>query len=101
MATYRMTDGTILKTENAKASWEEATYWDGNNHCSVNTRSQWDHQKLYQSRKGRFWLECWSQWQGSVARAEWVSEHEAVRWLLANEHGLPKSLEALRAEIEE
>jgi hypothetical protein len=101
MSTYQMQDGTIVKTENATQSWEEATRWDGNNHISRATGSQWDHQRLYCSRKGRYWLECWSQWQGSTPHASWVSEHTAAQWLLNNGKELPDDLEKLRGEVEE
>jgi len=86
MSTYRMDDGTVVKTENRSAMWGEATRWNGNNHISVATGSQWNHQTLYRSRKGRYYIEHESQWQGSTPHAEWVSNHEATRWLIANGH---------------
>jgi hypothetical protein len=101
MATYRMTDGTVVKTENATSSWKEDTWWDGSNHISVATGSQWNHQELLRSRKGRYWLECWSQIQGSLAHAEWLSNHEAARWLLANGHELPDDLKELEEIVSE
>jgi hypothetical protein len=101
MATYKMDDGTVVKTENAKASYDEETRWDGRNQISVNTGSQWDHQKLHESRKGRYWLECWSDWQGSTPHAEWISEHEATKWLILNEFEIPESLAHLQNEVEE
>lgn len=101
MATYKMDNGSVLRTENATASWSEAMRWNGSNHISVPTGSQWDHQKLHRSRKGRYYIECWSQWQGSTPRAEWVSEHEAVRWLLHNNHEVPDELAHLADDIEE
>jgi hypothetical protein len=101
MATYKMDDGTVVKTENAKESYSELQRHDGRNYISVNTGSQWDHQKLHESRKGRYWLECWSDWQGSTPHAEWVSEHNATRWLILNEKPLPESLAHLANEVEE
>src|SRR5215471_8173310 len=89
MSTYRI-DGTVVKTENASQSWEEAQRWDGRNNISVPTGSQWDHQMLYRSKKGRYYLESWSQWQGSTPSAEWISNEGAAEWLLANEHKLPE-----------
>ena len=53
MTTYRMTDGTVVKTQNATQSWEEGKRWDGRNMISVATGTQWEHQMLYRSRKGR------------------------------------------------
>lgn len=101
MSTYRMEDGTVVKTENAQMSWEEDTRWDGNNHISVATGSQWSHQKLYKSRKGRYYIEHTSQWQGSRDHAEWVSEQEAARWLLANGEDLPDDLEKFETDVSE
>ena len=101
MSTYRMSDGTVVKTENAVAAWEEDKRWDGNNHISKATGSQWTHQKLYRSRKGRYYIEHWSQWQGSRPSAEWVSNEEAARWLLAQGAELPVELKNLEETISE
>lgn len=92
MTKYRMDDGTVVDTARAAWSWNEATRWDGNNHISVATGSQWNHQKLHRSRKGRYYLEHWSQWQGSTPRAEWISQHAAAAWLIANDHEIPHDL---------
>lgn len=101
MSRYQMDDGSVVDTKNATAHWEEDTRWDGRNRISVATGSQWIHQTLYRSRKGRYYLETVSQWQGSTPRAEWVSNHEAARWLLANGEELPDDLAPMAAEIEE
>ena len=99
--TYRMEDGTVVNSENATQSWEEATYHDGNNFISKATGTQWDHETLYCSRRGRYWVEHTSQWQGRMPRAEWISNHSAAQWLLANGHELPKDLAALETEVSE
>jgi hypothetical protein len=101
MSKYKMSDGTIVDTGNASLFWKEQTRWNGNNHVSLNTNSQWDHQKLYRSRKGRYYLEYWSQWQGSTPHAEWISNEEAARWLILNEEGLPEELESLEEMVTE
>ena len=101
MATYRMSDGTVVKTENATQTWSEATYFDGRNRISKATGTQWNHQRLYRSRKGRYYLESTSQWQGSRGSAEWVSKEEAARWLLANDEELPAELQALEEQVSE
>lgn len=92
MTRYRMDDGTVVDTNNAKQSWDEDTRWDGRNHISLATGTQWDHQTLYRSRKGRFYLEHTSQWEGKTPSAEWVSHRTAVSWLLTNEHEIPEDL---------
>jgi hypothetical protein len=91
MARYRI-EGTIVDTDNASQSWEEATRWDGNNWISKATGSQWEHETLYRSRKGRYYVEHTSQWEGSTPHAEWVSPQEAARWLLLNEREVPAEL---------
>lgn len=101
MARYRMDDGTVIDTENAQTSWREDTYWDGHNHVSKATGSQWDHETLYRSRKGRYYIEHTSQWQGRRPHVEWVSREEAARWLLAQGEELPEDLKDLEDEIME
>jgi hypothetical protein len=96
-----MDDGTVVKTENATQLWEEERKHDGRNLISTATGSQWEHQQLYRSRKGRYWLECWSQWQGSRPHAEWISNRSAAQWLLTNGHCLPEDLAALEEEVSE
>ena len=101
MAKYRMDDGTVVDTDRATQSWNEETYWDGSNHISRATGSQWAHQRLYESRKGRHYIEAWSDHQGSRDRVEWVSPEEATRWLLVNGKELPEGLKHLEEEISE
>ena len=96
-----MQDGAVIDTDKAQASWQEATYWDGSNHISVATRSQWNHETLLKSRKARYYVESFSQWQGSRAHAEWVSKAEAARWLLVNGHELPDDLISIGEEVTE
>lgn len=98
---YRMKDGTIIDTAKAAATWQETTDFDGHNRISRATGSQWEHQTLHRSRKGRYYIEHWSDWQGSRPHVEWVSPEEAARWLLLMEEELPADLAALEAEIVE
>jgi hypothetical protein len=83
---YRMSDGTIVDTDRASKSWAEDTRFDGRNHISCATGDQWVHERLYRSRRGRYYIVRTSQWQGSSDSAEWVSLEEAARWLLAAAH---------------
>jgi hypothetical protein len=102
MDRYRMPDGTILRPENAIKSWTEDTRWDGHNNVSINTGSQWKSEMLYKSRKGRYWVEHTSGYQGTAPHAEWVSEQEAARWLLFNGYEeLPEDLIQFQDELEE
>lgn len=101
MSRYRMSDGTVVDTANATQTWEEDTFFDGHNRISKATGSQWEHQTLYRSRRGRYYIERTSQWQGSRDSAEWVSNEEAARWLLANEHKVPAELQAAAEQVSE
>lgn len=101
MAKYRMEDGTIVNTEKAKQHWDEDTRWDGRNYISKATGSQWNHETLYRSRKGRFYKVCESQWQGSTPNAEWIGEHDAVSWLSLMGHDIPDDLAKIVEEVEE
>lgn len=99
MAKHRMEDGTVVDTDRARLTFSNATDWDGRNHINRSTRDQWTGQTLYCSRKGRYYILHWSQWQGSRDHAEWVSPQEAARWLAFNECDLPADLEALAEEV--
>ena len=101
MARHKMDGGTVVDTDNASRSWTEATRWNGNNHISVATGSQWEHQTLYRSRRGRYYLEHVSQWQGSTPSAEWISNRAAASWLLASEYDIPEELQSLADELSE
>ncbi len=72
--------------DRAKAEkFEEATRWNGNNHVSIATGSQWDHQALYRTAGGRWVLHGWSQWEGRPERYRFISADEAREWLLLNQ----------------
>lgn len=101
MSVYRMDDGTVVNTEKATRFWAEATRWNGSNNISVATGSQWVHQTLYRSRRGRYYIEHESQWQGSTPHAEWISPEEATRWLLANRYEVPDELQTHVEQVSE
>ena len=104
MYKYQMEDGSIVNTEKSSQKWEEGTRFNGHNRISLATGSQWDHETLYRSRKGRYYKVHESQWQGSVSWAEWMDKREVVRWLLKNEFDdddIPTDIKHLITEIEE
>ena len=100
MARYRI-EGTIVDTDRASATWPERKDSDGRNLISRATGSQWEHQQLHRSRRGRYYLECWSQWQGSRAHAEWISPEEAARWLLMMDEDIPADLQEAAESVSE
>lgn len=101
MSTYRIDGDGIVDTDKAQQTWEESTRWDGRNHISKATGSQWEHQTLYKSRKGRYYIVHMSQWQGTTPHAEWVSPQEAARWLLLMGHDLPEDLREYEDDVVE
>ena len=70
---------------NKAERFNEATRWDGSNHISIPTGSQWDHQALYRTAGGRWVLHGWSQWEGRPERYRFISADEAREWLLLNQ----------------
>ena len=66
-------------------TWAEGTRWVGNNHISLATGSQWDHEELWQTASGRWAVRWWSQWQGRAPRTRWVTAEQAQEWLVRNE----------------
>ncbi len=100
MARYTI-DGITVNTALSKASWDEDTRWDGSNNISVATGSQWSHEALYLSRKDRYYLVCWSDWQGSRPSAHWLTEVEAARWLASQGHELPAELQQHADDVTE
>ena len=82
--------------------YEEDTRWNGNNHVSLATGSQWEHEELYRTKGGRWILHSWSQWQGSTPHWEEISDVTAARWLVVNGHATPAipEVEAATAALE-
>lgn len=67
----------------------EDTRWDGHNHISVATGSQWEHETLYRTA-GKEWVLHWrSQWQGTTPSWKIVDDKTAARWLVSNGHEPP------------
>lgn len=89
-------------------NFKEDSTWDGNNHISKATGSQWHHQTLHYTKTGRWVLWESSQWQGSTDRYSEVSQEAAIDWLVSqccfDDDGiqkLPKSVqESVKAGIE-
>lgn len=85
MKRQNLSDGTWFDRSKA-AKFDEETWWNGNNHVSVNTGDQYVHERLYRTAKGAWVLRRWSQWQGTAESWERIEEEDAFAWLLKNEH---------------
>jgi len=83
MQRVQLDNGGWMDVDRAQV-WEEDTYFDGHNHISVVTRSQWAHERLYRSRKGTWVLKSWSQYQAGSPSWRVISEGTAHKWLFDN-----------------
>ena len=78
--------GVVADLEGAE-TFDEDTRWDGSNHISVATGSQWNHETLKRTVRGAFILWSTSQYQGVASHHRRLSDREARHWLVANGHG--------------
>lgn len=85
-------DGEFIGLAEVNHEYEEAETFNGQNHISVPTGSQWEHERLCKTNKGNYILEEWSQRQGGGASATLLNPREAAKWLMQNGHALPKDL---------
>lgn len=87
MTKISLTDGSgkWFSTESS-VKFDEDTNWNGQNHISVATGSQWEHESLYFTAGGNWVLHAWSQWQGTVPSWSEIEIEDAVRWLVTNGH---------------
>lgn len=91
-------NGLLYDTDRAEQSWEEQTEFDGSNMISLATGSQWDHETLYATGRGRYFVQWWSQWQGSRDRLTVLSKEQAADWLIRNRYELPAALAGIFEE---
>ena len=81
--------------------YDENTFWNGNNHISKVTGSQWNHEILYKTASGKWVLNCHSQYEGSVDTYEIISSAAAARWFIKNEfNDIPDELKNEVTELE-
>src|SRR4030065_2146195 len=83
MRRQSLDDGHWFDIEASK-EFKEDTWWNGNNHISTATGSQWEHESLYRTASGKWILNHWSQMQGSVKTWYEISNDGAARWLVKN-----------------
>ena len=94
MSRVTLTDDSGRWFDDDCTCFDESTRWNGNNHISCATGSQWNHEALYYTRSGRWVLYAWSQWQGSLPTYCSIDESEAVAWLIQQEYFDPEGLPA-------
>lgn len=104
MGRTALTDGSGAWFDTTEAVvLHEDSRWDGRNHISVATGSQWEHEWLYYTKSGKWVLHCYSQWQGSSESYEQIEESDAIKWLIENrrfdDDGMKKLPEAVRERV--
>ena len=80
-----LNNGEVADLEGAE-TYEEDTRWDGSNHISVATGSQWNHETLKRTVRGAYILWSTSQYQGVGSHHRRMSDADARHWLVANGH---------------
>lgn len=100
MGRVHLPNGKWFDPEKA-IEFSESTCWNGNNHISVNTGSQWIHETLYHTKSGVWVLYHSSQWQGSLPSWEIIGLDTAATWLIVNEEINSDGFNLLPAEVQE
>jgi hypothetical protein len=100
MARFKMDDHTVVDTESATRTWYETTRQYGMNLISVATGTQTEHETLYRSRKGRYYIVHTSA-RDVEPYAEWVSDRHAASWMLTNDYEVPEDLEDAADQVSE
>lgn len=65
-------------------SIQEAKTFNGSNCISNATGSQWDHERLFLTKGGKWVLSSWSDWQGSTETCETIGRDQAFIWMMVN-----------------
>lgn len=81
--------------------WSEGTRWDGNNHVSRATGSQYDHEELRRTAGGRWAIHSWSQWQGRGGGERFIEPTEALDWLVQNQYPRAEIQQIIGVDLEE
>jgi hypothetical protein len=60
------------------------------------TDSEWIHETLYLSARGRWYIVRTCDWRNARPTVRFIDALEAARWLLVNDHELPKVISSLQ-----
>jgi hypothetical protein len=92
-------NGGWFETDKA-VKYDETKHWNGSNHISNATGSQWDHEALYRTATGAWIIDGWSQYQGRNDWCRRVPAVEAHAWLVRCGHEIPECLAEIDAAAE-
>lgn len=79
--------------------FKELGIWDGKNRISKATGSQWEHERLYFTRNGRWVLNEWSQQYVSDVYTT-LTEQQAIRWLISQNCFVDEGMEKLPHNVQ-
>ncbi len=97
-----MTDDSSKWFDRDKSiEFNEKTTWDGNNHISDATGSQWNHETLYFTKGGNWVLHWWSQYQGTTESYSIIPENAAIDWLISQSRTECDEIEELPKSVRE
>ncbi len=82
-------------------SWDEGTRWDGSNLTSLVAEGRWAHETLYRTAAGRWVILWWSQYEGTQEWARYVTQEQAVEWLIASEYDAAEIEQITDTEVPE
>lgn len=99
MKRIALPDGRWFNPDHAEFLCEHRD-WDGKNHISRNTGSQWDHHSLCRTAGGTWILRTWSDRDGSEDTYCIISHSKAASWLILNEHEIPDDLAEIVDSLE-
>lgn len=102
MTRTALTDGSNKWFDKDTAvCFQEHSWWNGNNHISRATGSQWNHEYLYYTKSGRWVLNAWSNYQNVPETYEEMAESDAIDWLIRQEKMEDKNLPKLPEQVQE
>lgn len=87
-----MIDRLLYDTASAVESWNEQTEFNGSSQVSLATDSQWNHEALHRTAKGRYFVHWWSDWRRPSDNLRPLTEIQAAEWLVRNRYDLPAEL---------
>lgn len=102
MSRQVLTDGSGKWFDDEKSvKFKESIRWDGRNHISAATGSQWEHESLYYTRSGLWVLNSWSQRQGTAESYTIIDENRAAQWLVEQNCFDDEELEQLPPNVKD
>ena len=92
--------GTSWFDYDSAITFDEDSNWEGRNHISKATGSQWDHETLLFTRKGKWVLNSYGSSCGQYDDYTVISEAKAIEWIVQNNR-VNELVDPLPSEVSE